>query len=81
MARLHSGSRQELAPVFVSFLLAIYLNSSRLIVYTGVPVDLQFLANGYIHVGKQSNMTKTFSAKTTGVNCCLKNYWQLKLFA
>ena len=48
-------------------------NPSRLTVFTGERVDLQFLANDYIDKNGFSNMTKTFSAKTAGVNCYLQS--------
>ena len=70
LSRVYTGSRRELARVFVSFLLAICPNSSRLTVYTGLRVDLQFLASDYIGNNRFSNMTKTFSAQNAGVNCC-----------
>ena len=78
LSRVYTGSRRELARVFVSFLLAICPNSSRLTVYTDLRVDLHLLANDYIDNNGFSNMTKTYSAKTAGVNCCLQS---AKLFA
>ena len=68
LSRIYTGSRRELARVFVSFLLAICPNSSRLTVYTGLRVNLHFLANDYIGNNGFSNMTKTFSAKIAGVH-------------
>ena len=72
LSRVYTGSRRELARVFVSFLLAICPNPSRLTVYTDLRVDLHFLANDYIDNNGFSNMTKTCLAKTAGVNCCLQ---------
>ena len=65
--------------MFVSFLLAICPNPSRLTVYTDLRVDLQFLANDYIDNNGFSNMTKTCSAKTADLCPLLftKKYWQL----
>ena len=49
--------------MFVSILLAVYPNLSRLTVYTGERVDLHFIANDYIGNNRFSNLTKKFSAK------------------
>ena len=47
MAHLHWLSRESLRECLV-FLLSICPNSSRLTVYTGLQMDLQFLANSDI---------------------------------
>ena len=57
-------------------------NSSRLTFYTGLRVNLKFLANDYIDNNGFSNMTKTFSTKTAGVySAVCKEILAAKLFA
>ena len=76
-SRVYTGSRRELARVFVSFLLAICPNPSRLTVYTGLRVNLHFLANDYIDNNGFSNDKNVFSKNCRCQLLFTKKYWQL----
>ena len=53
LGRVYTGSRRELARVFVSFFLTICPNSSRLTVYTGLRVNWQFLCSGQTKIMRE----------------------------